>query len=56
MMNAHVIENGVIVNTIVVESLDFMPNLVLATEGSIGWTYENGVFSPPPQPEQTPLE
>lgn len=55
-MKAHVIENEVVVNTIVVESLDFMPNLVLATEGSIGWTYSNGVFTPPPQPEQTQLD
>jgi hypothetical protein len=46
-MKAHVIENGVVVNTIEVESLDFLPNLVEATEGSIGWTYANGVFAAP---------
>jgi hypothetical protein len=51
-MNAHQLDaNGVIVNTIVVESLDFMPNLIEATEGGIGWTYANGVFTPPPKPE-----
>jgi hypothetical protein len=50
-MRAHIIENGVIINTIVVESLDFMPNLVEATEGGIGWTYANGVFTAPPEPE-----
>lgn len=46
-MKAHVIENGVVVNTIVVDSLDAFPNLVEATEGGIGWTYADGVFSPP---------
>lgn len=51
-MNAHQLDvNGVIINTIVVESLDFMPNLVEATEGGIGWTYANGVFTSPPEPE-----
>jgi hypothetical protein len=43
-MRAHVIENGVVVNTIEVDSLDFMPNLVEATEGSIGWLYINNSF------------
>jgi hypothetical protein len=43
-MQAHIIENGVVVNTIVVDSLDFMPNLVEATEGGIGWSYVNGQF------------
>lgn len=46
-MKAHVIENGVVVNTIEVESLDFMPNLVEATEGAIGWSYADGVFTAP---------
>ena len=46
-MKAHVIENGVVVNTIEVESLDFLPNLVEATEGGIGWSYSNGVFTAP---------
>lgn len=50
-MQAHVIENGVVVNTILVDSLDFMPNLIEATEGGIGWTYANGVFTAPPEPE-----
>ena len=43
-MKAHVIENGKVVNTIEVESLDFMPNLVEATSGGIGWDYINGQF------------
>ena len=46
-MRAHLIENGLVVNTLEVDSLDFMPNLVEATEGSIGWVYANGVFSAP---------
>jgi hypothetical protein len=46
-MEAHVIENNVVTNTIEVDSLDFMPNLVEATEGSIGWSYVDGVFTEP---------
>ena len=44
-MKAHIIENGVVVNTIVVDSLDFMPGLIAAPEGTgIGWSYVNGQF------------
>ena len=46
-MRAHVIENGKVVNTIVVDSLDFMPNLVDGEIGGIGWDYVDGVFWPP---------
>ena len=46
-MKAHVIEDGVVVNTIEVDSLDFMPNLIEATEGGIGWSYSRGSFTPP---------
>lgn len=49
-MKAHVIENGVVVNTIEVDSLDFMPNLVEATEGSIGWLYDGQTFTNPNPP------
>ena len=35
-MRAHQIENGVVVNTIEVESLDFLPGLIEATDGGIG--------------------
>lgn len=56
-MKAHVVENGVVVNTVEVNSLNDLPNLVEATSGGIGWTYENGVFvepaAPAPQPEKT---
>ena len=46
-MKAHVIGNGVVANTIEVDSLDFLPDLVEATEGGIGWTYSDGVFTAP---------
>lgn len=49
-MRAHVIENGVVVNTIEVDSLNFMPNLVEATEGSIGWLYDGQTFTNPNPP------
>lgn len=49
-MRAHVIENGVVVNTIEVDSLDFMPGLVEATEGSIGWLYDGQTFTDPNPP------
>lgn len=46
-MKAHIVENGIIVNTIEVDSLDVMPNLIEATEGAVGWSYSNGVFAAP---------
>jgi hypothetical protein len=46
-MKAHVIENNIVTNTIIVDSLDFLPNLVEATEGGIGWSYVDGVFTAP---------
>lgn len=48
-MRAHVVEDGVVVNTIEVDSLDFMPNLIEATEGGIGWSYSSGLFTAPEQ-------
>lgn len=55
-MRAHIIENGIVTNTIEVESLDFMPGLVDADlGGSIGDRYENGEFiKPAPEPEPAP--
>jgi hypothetical protein len=42
-MIAHQIENNVIINTIKVDSLDVLPNLINAENGgSIGDRYENG--------------
>ena len=54
-MIAHVIENGVVVNSIMVDSLDFMPNLVVdpSNQAGIGWLYENGQFISPYPPEPT---
>ena len=49
-MRAHVIENGVVVNTIEVDSLNFMSGLVEATEGSIGWLYDGQTFTNPKPP------
>lgn len=50
-MRAHVIENGVVVNTVEVESLGVLPGLVAAVgnEG-IGWLYDGHVFTAPPPP------
>lgn len=54
-MRAHIIENGFVVNTIEVQSLDFMPGLVDAEAGgSIGDRHENGEFFPP-EPVVDPL-
>ena len=55
-MRAHLISNGIVTNTIEVDSLDVIPGLIEATGGGIGWTYEDGVLSPPVQPEKTPEE
>lgn len=61
-MDALVIENGVVVDAVVVESLDFDPGpsrtLIAASVGGIGWRYDDGELTPPdlggtPQP-QTP--
>jgi len=46
-MKAHIIENGIVVNTIVVDDLTFMPNLVDGSVGGVGWAYADGVFTPP---------
>lgn len=52
-MIAHQIKDGLVVNTIVVDSLDVLPDLVEATEGGIGWSYSNGVFTAPVVVERT---
>jgi hypothetical protein len=56
-MRAHLIENGVVVNSIEVDSLDFMPNLVDGENGGgIGDIYENGEFKKPPVDLETLAE
>ena len=54
-MKAHVIENTRVINTIEVETLDFMPNLVDASlGGNIGDAWGGSVFSDPtPTAEST---
>ena len=49
-MRAHVIEDGIVTNTIEVSSLSDLPNLVEATEGSIGWQYDGSNFTDPNAP------
>lgn len=50
-MRAHIVENGFIVNSIIVESLDFMSGLVESVGGEgIGWTYDGQTFTAPPSP------
>jgi hypothetical protein len=49
-MRAHVIENGVVTNTIVVDSLDVFPNLIDADiGGTIGDLWDGTSFSKPPK-------
>lgn len=55
-MKAHVIENGVVVNTVIVDSLSDMPNLVEATSGGIGWVYDGTSFIDPSAPTQAELD
>jgi hypothetical protein len=54
-MKAHVIENGKVTNTISVEALDFMPNLISADNGgSIGDTWDGVSFTTPSVVIQVP--
>ena len=56
-MRAHVITDGKVTNTIIVDSLDFMPGLIEATSGGIGWDYVDGQFvdNRPIPPEIVPM-
>lgn len=51
-MQAHVIENGVVVNTIMVNTLADLPGLDLidGSVGGIGWLVVDGAVVPPPVP------
>ena len=53
-MRAHIVENGKIINTIVVESLDIIPGLIdAANGGTIGDLWDGQTFTTPPKtPEQ----
>jgi hypothetical protein len=52
------IKDGVVVNVVVAdEAFATQNNLVpLQAMAGIGWKYSNGVFTAPPQPEQTQSE
>jgi len=49
-MRAHVVLDGVITNTIEVDSLDAMPGLIAADTGTIGDGVVDGVIVPAPAP------
>ena len=55
-MKAHVIENGVVTNTVLVNSLSDADNLVEATDGGIGWTYDGTNFTDPSSLSQSALD
>ena len=47
-MRAHVVESGVITNTVEVNALSDLPNLVAAkADEGIGWTYDGTNFTDP---------
>lgn len=52
-MRAHIIDGGIVTNTIEVESLDFLPNLIDGSEGGIGWMWDGETLTPPPAPPVT---
>lgn len=52
-MKAHVIENGIVVNTILVESLEDRPNLIDASQGGIGDSWDGETFT---SPEPIPID
>jgi hypothetical protein len=54
-MRAHVLENNIVVNTIEVDSLDFLPNLIDAETGGIGWIYDGNSLRNPNVPSQAEL-
>lgn len=50
IMRAHQIENGIVINTIVVDSFDVLPNLIDAENGgAIGDLWDGRSFSKPPK-------
>lgn len=50
-MRAHVVENGVVVNTIVVDSLDALPGLIDGSTGGIGWLWDGATLTDPHVPD-----
>ena len=51
-MKAHIIQNGIVTNTIIVESLNFMPNLINGEIGAIGWLWDGNTLTQPPVPQK----
>lgn len=45
-MRAAIVENGVVINVIEVESLDVFPNLIDGEAAQIGGTWDGSVFTP----------
>jgi hypothetical protein len=54
-MRAHVLENNIVVNTIEVDDLDFLPNLIDGEVGGIGWIYDGISLRNPNAPSQEEL-
>lgn len=57
-MKYHVIENGIVTNTILCTDPGLFPDLTLveATAGGPGWSYSNGVFTEPEPVVPVPSE
>ena len=55
-MRAHVIKDGVVVNTIMVNSLDDFPNLIDAETGSIGYLWDGATLTAPEPPVELTSE
>ena len=46
-MRAHIIEDNIVVNTIEVDSLNFMPGLIDGSVGSISWVWDGKNLTDP---------
>jgi hypothetical protein len=55
-IRAHVLENSIVQNTIMVGSLDELPNLIDGSEGGIGWVFDGEKLYDPNAPTQQELE
>lgn len=58
-MRAHVIDGGVVINSVLVDALDGLPGVVLIDAdlhgGGIGWRWDGVTLTPPPdQPQVVP--
>lgn len=55
-IRAHVLEKNIVQNTIMVASLDELPNLIDGSEGGIGWVFDGKKLYDPNAPTQQELE